>query len=699
MRYERIVFVIISLPICLAQTDHPGSMTVGGGVNPVTLTANGTDSYIGALPKPILSYQDRVCYVFTPDVTNTGPASLAISGLAPKSIVRQDGSALSNGDLDPGVPYVLCYSTTAGNLVAIGIGTTASGVGGGGGSPGGSSGMLQFNNGGTSFGGLTGSSVTGSRLSMGGKLDMGAGAGFRPPSGTTLPLSCEVGEQFFKTDAQSGQNSFGCTAPDTWTLQGDGGGSASATGCASGPGIHIPTIGGARCAKGTAEDPWAWGGLDFPNPASAGTSCVNLSGIVPTGWNGVSAPDIQLTYARPDGTFSAGNKLLFSAKTWYVAEGSTVGGDSLFNNAVWNTETLADVSPTGSDTLAIDQKYTSTIRSLSLGSSPNQAAPKGTVMIQLCRQATGAGGRTDSLPASVRVEKAIGRWSTGTRVTSTVGTTAAGTSVVVATVHGAVNSASQKILILGAGAAGANYAGTVSSVNVTTSTLTVSPATTTSVPANTLVAFEASLYDEVFHFTGTGPDSASGGGGTGPAGSQLLDQVTEWTVTNGTLCNITGVSLPVSASTTCVTNAGSDPESGIQFPDNSAATNCVYLRTKAPPNWDSSTAPTLLLTWAQVGAGTGNVLMNAATWSIVEGATYNSPSYAATNCTVMAATGDMKKQTIQCPDLSIAGAGAGRAMKIRICRAGADALDSSNVPIRFYESALRWTVTSACPAP
>jgi hypothetical protein len=38
--------------------------------------------------------------------------------------------------------------------------------------------------------------------------------------GTSLPGTCAVGRVFFKTDAPAGQNLYGCTATDTWTLQG-----------------------------------------------------------------------------------------------------------------------------------------------------------------------------------------------------------------------------------------------------------------------------------------------------------------------------------------------------------------------------------------------------------------------------------------------------------------------------------------------
>jgi hypothetical protein len=695
MRRKSLLFVITLLPVCFGQTDHPGSMTVGGGVNPCTLSANGTDSYTCTLPKPILSYRPRVTYVFTPDVNNTGSATLAIDGLGAKSIVRQDGSALSDNDLRGGISYALIYNSDSDNLIGVGVGASSGGGGGGGsGTPGGSSGQLQYNNAGA-LGGLTGSTVSGSRFTFSGMLDLGTGSGFRQPAGTTLPPTCEVGQTFFKTNEMAGRNAYGCTATNVWTLMG-GGTTSGGTGCASGTGVHIPAVGGAQCAKGTATSPHAWAGLDFQNPSSLGTRCINLDSEVPTGWNGNSAPDIQMTYSRPDGTFTAGNKFIISAKTWFVPDGNISGGNGTMSTPVWNGEVLNDISPTGSDVLALDQKYTTTIRSLDLGTSPNQAIPKGTLQIQVCRQATGAGGRTDTLAASIRVTKMIVRWSAGTRVTSTTGTTAAGTTVAVDNVNGVVSGANQKILILGAGTAGANYTGTISSFTGTT--LTVSPATTTSVPANTLVAFEASLIDKVFHLTGSGPEAANGAGGL-PQGAQIWDDAREWTATNGAACNITGVSLPASASTACVVNTGTRIESGIQFPDNSASTNCVFLRGSTPPNWDNATAPTLFLTWTQVGAGLSNVLMNAATWHIAENSSYTSATYTQTNCTVMAATGDMKKLTITCPDLSITGAGAGRSYEVRICRDGANAADTSTLPIRVYESKIRWTLTSACPAP
>ena len=39
-------------------------------------------------------------------------------------------------------------------------------------------------------------------------------------SGNTLPATCVVGQQFFKTNATAGQNLYGCTSTNTWTAQG-----------------------------------------------------------------------------------------------------------------------------------------------------------------------------------------------------------------------------------------------------------------------------------------------------------------------------------------------------------------------------------------------------------------------------------------------------------------------------------------------
>lgn len=42
--------------------------------------------------------------------------------------------------------------------------------------------------------------------------------------GATLPAKCQVGQIAFKSGAVPGQNIYGCTSPNIWTLQSGGGG-------------------------------------------------------------------------------------------------------------------------------------------------------------------------------------------------------------------------------------------------------------------------------------------------------------------------------------------------------------------------------------------------------------------------------------------------------------------------------------------
>jgi hypothetical protein len=55
-------------------------------------------------------------------------------------------------------------------------------------------------------------------------------------SGGTLPVTCSVGEVFFKTNAPAGSNFYGCTSLNSWTLQsGQSGGVTTLAGDVNGP--------------------------------------------------------------------------------------------------------------------------------------------------------------------------------------------------------------------------------------------------------------------------------------------------------------------------------------------------------------------------------------------------------------------------------------------------------------------------------
>lgn len=66
--------------------------------------------------------------------------------------------------------------------------------------------------------------INGSRSILGTWNAGGAAATIPAKVGTTLPGTCGVGEQFFKSDATAGQNIYLCTATNTWTQVTGGGG-------------------------------------------------------------------------------------------------------------------------------------------------------------------------------------------------------------------------------------------------------------------------------------------------------------------------------------------------------------------------------------------------------------------------------------------------------------------------------------------
>jgi hypothetical protein len=76
---------------------------------------------------------------------------------------------------------------------------------------------------------LAQTTINGGRV-VTGSWDASSAASSRPAkTGTALPQTCGVGEQFFKSDASPGQNLYFCTASNTW-VQMTGGGSGSGSG-------------------------------------------------------------------------------------------------------------------------------------------------------------------------------------------------------------------------------------------------------------------------------------------------------------------------------------------------------------------------------------------------------------------------------------------------------------------------------------
>lgn len=83
-------------------------------------------------------------------------------------------------------------------------------------------------------------------------------ATMRLPNNATRPATCGVGDIFFDSDATVGNNIYGCTSTDTWTLQGDAGGSGTGDveavwGCTSGDCSTLTAAAGDTLDAGSAD--------------------------------------------------------------------------------------------------------------------------------------------------------------------------------------------------------------------------------------------------------------------------------------------------------------------------------------------------------------------------------------------------------------------------------------------------------------
>lgn len=83
--------------------------TDGGLVNAYTLTP----------ATPLLGYGTRMIALFSPNIINSGPVTLNVSGLGAKAVVSNSGAALVANDLIPGRIYAATYNGTAFMLNAV----------------------------------------------------------------------------------------------------------------------------------------------------------------------------------------------------------------------------------------------------------------------------------------------------------------------------------------------------------------------------------------------------------------------------------------------------------------------------------------------------------------------------------------------------------------------------------------------------
>ena len=160
------------------------------------------------------TYANNLTIAFKPDTTNTGAATVNISSQGAKAILTQGGQTLSAGMLQAALTYLIVYDGT------------------------------QFRLQGTSWpvphvdGSLTDdftaypptrrvtagvfAEIGGANTFTGANSFAGALSTKPVKVGSLLPATCTEGHMFWLTTAPAGQNLYGCTATNTWTLLGAG---------------------------------------------------------------------------------------------------------------------------------------------------------------------------------------------------------------------------------------------------------------------------------------------------------------------------------------------------------------------------------------------------------------------------------------------------------------------------------------------
>lgn len=152
--------------------------------------------------------------------------------------------------------------------------------------------------------------------------------------GTSLPATCTVGtDLYFKTDAIAGQNLYGCTATDTWTLQSSGGSATLDPGTLTE--IVKPSAPSVNGLKIYALDVSGVTYLCVQN-SDAAEICIAPAGITTS-----STDPGAIEFKNQTGTLAAGS-----------ATGRTAIGTSSSGIPVWRT--YGGTQKTALDTTALD---------------------------------------------------------------------------------------------------------------------------------------------------------------------------------------------------------------------------------------------------------------------------------------------------------------------------------------------------------
>jgi len=163
-----------------------------------------------------------------------------------------------------------------------------------------------------------------------------SGAIFTKPAkaGTAIPPSCTVGEAFFKTNASAGQNLYGCTSSNTWSLMAGitGAGLASVGDfAASNSSASVQTL-GAGCSSA------------IPCQIRIGSVVFTLTAPVTGTLSGTSASGTVFWYLSPSQVLTAGHN---SAATLTCSAGCSVASGILYfppdATPLWQTTFTANV--------------------------------------------------------------------------------------------------------------------------------------------------------------------------------------------------------------------------------------------------------------------------------------------------------------------------------------------------------------------
>lgn len=157
--------------------------------------------------------------------------------------------------------------------------------------------------------------------------------------GTTTPSICSIGQLFFKTNATAGQNIYGCTAANTWTVEGGGSTVAFPVTVTGGTSGGIPYFSATTTMSSSAllgaTQVVTGGGAGNPPVTSAlftYTDTLSLAGPgVKIGTSGTSV-GLVLGYAGSTGSAGVWNSALTQSTSNYIIRQDN-GGTSYINGA------------------------------------------------------------------------------------------------------------------------------------------------------------------------------------------------------------------------------------------------------------------------------------------------------------------------------------------------------------------------------